>query len=341
MIRHYYYIIMCALVAVAVTSCREELCYDHYRRSAITLDYEREWERDYGEGLLGGWNAEDCGSSYDELRPGLPESVSMVVYPENDSLPSLYFLGRDGGEADLGAGQSDILFYNNDTEYVVIEESASLPQVSATTTTRSRSTLEPMHAGERTVSPPDVLYGAYINEVPEPSVHATTPMAVTMHPLVYTYVIRYVFDEGVEFVRLARGALAGMAEKVYLHSGATAPESATVLFDCEVTSWGVLAVVKTFGVPSFPGDHYGREGSEVDPSLDFMLNLEVLCSDGSIKTFSQDVTTQVRRQPRGGVLTMRGLYLIDEDHQVDSGFDVSVDDWGEWVDVELPSIEVQ
>lgn len=332
---------MCGVVGLISSSCREELCYDHHRRSAITLSYEQEWERDYGEGLAAAWDAATCGGEYDFHRPGIPESVSMVVYPRNDSVPSLYFLDCSGGEVDLGAGPYDILFYNNDTEYVVIDDEASLPDVSATTTTRSRSTLEPMHAGERTVSPPDVLYGSYTNEMPSPAVHATTPMEVTMRPLVYTYIIRYIFDEGIEYARLARGALAGMAEKVYLLSGATGPESATVLFDCEVTSWGVLAVVKTFGVPSFPGDHYGRDGSEVDPALDFVLNLEVLCSDGSIKTFQQDVTTQVRRQPRGGVITMRGLFLVDDEHQVDSGFDVSVDDWGEWTDVELPSIEVK
>lgn len=331
---------MCILAALALSSCREELCYDHYRRSAIALDYEQEWERDYGAGLSTGWKPEVYGDDYDTYRPGLPESVSMVVYPKNDTLPSLYFLGHTGGEVDLGAGPYGILFYNNDTEYVVIDESASLPQVSATTTTRSRSTLEPLHSGERTVSPPDVLYGAYTDSVPAPSVHAVTPMSVTMRPLVYTYVIRYIFDEGLEFVKLARGALAGMAEKVYLHNGATAPDAATVLFDCEVKPWGVLAVVKTFGVPDFPGDHYGRPGNEVNPAQNFMLNLEVMTADGSIKSFKQDVTTQVRRQPRGGVLTMTGLFVIDENNQVDSGFDVSVDDWGEWTDVELPNIEV-
>lgn len=333
--------ILCIFLgAIALTSCRQELCYDHFRRSQVTIDYEKEWERDYGENHAENWNDEACEGTYDSNRPGEPESVSMTVYPADGSQPALHFLDAKGGEVNLGEGPYDILFYNNDTEYIVINDAASLPDATATTTTRSRATLLPLHRGERTVSPPDVLYGAYISQVPPSGVHETTPMPVTMRPLVYTYIIRYEFEEGVEFVKLARGALAGMAEKVYLRDGSTGDDAATVLFDCEVTSWGVIAKVKTFGVPGFPGEHYGRDGAVVDPALRFTLNLEAMLPNGKIKTFEYDVTGQMQRQPRGGVITVSGLYVIDEESQVESGFEVDVDDWGDWTDVDLPTIEV-
>lgn len=324
------------LAAAALTSCRQELCYDHFRRSQVALDYEKEWERDYGENHAANWDEAACAGTYDSHRPGEPESVNMTVYPVDGSQPALHFLDARGGEVNLGEGPYDILFYNNDTEYIVINDAASLPEATATTTTRSRATLLELHRGERTVSPPDILYGAYTAQVPPSGIHETTPMPVTMRPLVYTYIIRYEFEEGLQFVKLARGALAGMAEKVYLRDGSTSTEAATILYDCEVTSWGVIAKVKSFGVPGFPGEHYGRDGGAVvDPSLRFTLNLETMLPNGKIKTFEYDVTSQMRRQPRGGVITVSGLYIIDEESQVDSGFEVDVDDWGEYEDIDL------
>ena len=329
------------LTATTLGGCREELCYDHTRRSAVALDYEREWERDYGMAHTQAWDEARWHGSYDSHRPATPEGVSMTVY-NADGSTTPYFLEPAGGDISLEAGKHDILFYNNDTEYIVINDAASLPDASASTTSRSRASLVAMHSGERTVSPPDVLYGAYADSVPEASLHAVTPMAVTMRPLVYTYVIRYEVTYGLDQVRLARGALAGMAEKVYLKDGHTGTESATVLFDCEPVADGddaIIARVKSFGVPAFPGEHYGRTDAAVDPSQRFTLNLEVLLPSGTIATYEADVTDQMRLQPRGGVLTMTDLYIIDEADQEESGFDVDIDDWGEWTDVDLPDVD--
>lgn len=327
------------LVAVTVVSilcsCREELCYDHTGSTAVTLDYEQEWERDYGMSHSASWDEEANGGTYDSHRPGLPESVAMTAYGSDDTKSSLHFLGAAGGETELPPGDYSLLLYNNDTEYIVINDEASLPDAAATTTTRSRSSLTPLHRGERTVSPPDVLYGAFTTQTAGSAPHSTSTISATMRPLVYTYIIRYKFDHGIEHVRLARGALAGMAEKVFLRSGATGAEAATVLFDCEVQPWGVLAKVKSFGVPSFPGDHYNRAEGEVDPDLTFTLNLEVMLPNGTIKSFERDITSQMRRQPRGGVIVVDGFIVVDEDAQVDSGFDVAVDDWGEYTDIDL------
>ena len=330
---------LCVLVLLAVTSCREDLCYDHFRNTAVSLSYEQVWERDYGMNHAQSWDTVANGE-YRSYCPSLPETVSMHAYSQESGESSLYFLDRQGGVAGLRSGKCDILLYNNDTEYVVVDDNASVAEMTATTTTRSRSTLNPLHSGERTVSPPDVLYGAYLTDMQGADPHRDTTLTAVLRPLVYTYIIRYEFDEGLEYAKLARGAIAGMAEKVMLKDGSTTSDKATVLFDCELCQWGFLARVTTFGVPSFPGEQF-REGAVVDPALDFKLNLEVLCANGKITTFEQDITSQVRKQPRGGLIVVKGLYLIDEDNQVDSGFDVSVDDWGEWTDVELPDIEIR
>ncbi|MDE6264417.1 MAG: DUF5119 domain-containing protein [Paramuribaculum sp.] len=336
--RAYYLNILFAASLLLLTSCREDLCYEHSQKAMISLSYEQEWERDYGMAHPANWNAETHGGDYDSHRPSLPESVNMHVYSQESGNTSLTFLGRDGGEANLGREQCDILLYNNDTEYVLIDDNASVVEMTATTTTRSRSTLEPMHLGERTVSAPDVLYGTYLTDVPKTEAHKETTMNAVLRPLVYTYIIRYEFEQGIEYAKLARGAIAGMAEKVFLKDGSTGSDKATVLYDCEIQPWGVIAKVNTFGVPDFPGEHY-RDGAVVNPALDFVVNLEVMCANGKIKTFEQNVTEQIRKQPRGGVLTVKGLAI--DGAGMNSGFNASVDDWGEWTDVELPGFEVK
>lgn len=337
--------VLASLVAgmLTLTSCRQDLCYDHFRRSTVTLSYEREWERDYGMKHVANWDETAMDGSYDSYRPSEPETVTMMVYPSNGTQPYNIFLGATGGQANLGEGPYDLLFYNNDTEYIVINDIASLPDATATTSTRSRGSLAPLHRGERTVSPPDVIYGAYRESVPDVGVHGSSSLESRLQPLVYTYVICYEINSGSEYVELSRGALAGMAEKVYLRNGATGPEAATVLFDCYMTDDGnVMANVRTFGVPSFPGDHYGRDG-EGDSKDNFALNLEVRLSDGSMQSFTFDVTEQLRNQPRGGVIKVGNINIEAPENPSGggSGFNAIVDDWGEWTDVYLPTTGVE
>lgn len=59
--------------------------------------------------------------------------------------------------------------------------------------------------------------------------------------------------------------------------------------------------------------------------------------NGKFKTFEFDVTDQVTGQPRGGVIVVKDIEISDEEGTEGSGsFDVTVDGWGEYIDVELP-----
>lgn len=182
---------------------------------------------------------------------------------------------------------------------------------------------------------PDMLYGAYMEEyTAEKKTLAPTELPVTLRPLVYTYMIRYEFESGQQYVALARGALAGMAETVYLNDGHTGETAATVMFDCTLEDYGAEALVQSFGVPDYPGEHYGRNGTD---GRRYSLNLEVRMVNGKFKTFEFDVTDQVKGQPRGGVIVVSGLSISnDEGLEGGGSFDVDVDGWGEWVDIPLP-----
>lgn len=304
----------------------------------MTFDtgWELAWERDYGRGWCGRWDAGVMGVAYEEFLPGVPEGITLLMY-NGEEEPAKTFLRPDGGEIILGEGVRSMLFYNNDTRYIVFDDMASASSARASTSTRTRASLPEMHAGERTINPPDALFGAFVAEVPAVELHENHESRVVMKPLVYTYLVRFTIDAGAEYVSLARGALAGMAESVMLRDGSTPDRTATILFDCEVKSWGAEAEVRSFGVAGFPDKYYARkaQGAARAPER-YSLNLELMLRNGRTKTFFFDVTDQLADQPRGGVIEVGGIEIGNEDISTDSGFDVKVDDWGEYEDIDLP-----
>ena len=189
----------------------------------------------------------------------------------------------------------------------------------------------------RSTNPPDMLYAAYVDKVPHVELHEVKGMPVTMKPLVYTYKIRYEFEKGLEHVGIARGAIGGMDESVFLRSGATSDEESVILYDCEGTDWGCLAHVQSFGIPGFPDKYYAPQTRD-DQRL-YTLNLEVRLTNGKIVDFDFDIADQIAKQPRGGVITVTGLKIDDEQVKPQPGqgaFDVDVEGWGEHEDIQLP-----
>ena len=319
---------------VLLGGCRKDLCYDHDLhglnvRVLLRPEWECEWERDYGRAWEENWPAEH-GMTYASLRPAAATGIVSFVYHEDGSRTERHLPG-EGGLLPMSEGEKSILFYNDDTRYIVFDGLNSWATASASTRTRSRFTYSEDHAGEKTVNAPDMLYGTWIDRYTAVPTSEPSPMAVTLRPLVYTYLIRYEFERGLEHVALARGALSGMAESVYLQDGHTGEETATILFECELKSYGVEVRLASFGVPGFPGDHYVQRDGQRQ-----MLNLEVMMKNGKLKEFEFDVTDQLSAQPRGGVITVGGLEVTDEEAGNESGFDVDVDGWGRYEDIELP-----
>lgn len=324
----------------ALTSCRHELCYNHFPTLSVSLTYEHEWERDYGMAHADNWDSGYHGFEYSSLRPDRPEWINLIRF-SNGGDSSEHFLTPDGGNVSLN-GDCTLLFYNGDTEYIVLSDMASLPDARASATSRSRSTipyLSERHPDTRSTNPPDVLYSAFIDRAPSVAAHETKYLPVKMQPLVYTYVVRYEFEYGLQHVNIARGALGGMAESVLLRDGSTSDEATIILYDCEMKSYGCEAHVRSFGIPGFPDEYYGKSRDEAG-ERPYSLNLEVLLKNGKMATFNFDITDQMEKQPRGGVITVSGLRI--EDYQNDpgdepsGGFNVDLSDWGDPIDIDLP-----
>lgn len=342
-ILRYYTIAVVLLVLTLSTACqRTELCYDHYPKATLAFTWEQEWERDYGMAHQTNWDAGYHGFDYDYMRPGTPGWVNLIKYRNNDSDGEHYF-GSDGGDILLHEdGGHSFLLYNGDTEYIVLSDMASLPDARASSTSRSRASIAYLmerHPGSRSSNPPDVLYSAFVEQVPSIGIHESKQLPIKMQPLVYTYVVRYEFEAGLEHVYLARGALGGMAESVYMRDGRTSEESNILLYDCEIMDYGCEAHVRSFGVPGFPDEYYGRSADDAD-LRPYTLNLEVLLTNGETMEFNFDVADQLKNQPRGGVITVSGLQIEESIGNTDSGFQVDVVDWPDRDVIDLP-VEVE
>lgn len=336
------YIPLLAGALTVLASCEhKELCFDHELhapKSAVHIqaEYEHEWElmSEGGTDWESMWK-EEFGLEYDELRPSIPEGLRIQFYHE-DGTGSTHNVVPEGDVLQVRPGQHSILLYNNDTEYIVFDDMGSFASARATTRTRTRSSylgnsyME--STDENTVNEPDMLYGSYIESYTAERKLETDELPVTMHPLVFRYLVRYKFSHGLEYVALARGALAGMAGAVWLNSGRTAEEPATILYDCTVEDFGAQACVHSFGIPDYPNELYTTRTERR-----YGLNLEVMLKNGKIKSFDFDVTDQVAAQPQGGVIEVDGIEITDEEGmEGGSGFDVDIDDWGEYEDIELP-----
>lgn len=331
---------ICMMAALLLTGCRKDLCYNHDEhaltvKTDIAATWELEWERDYGRAWTENWAAE-WEAAYDDFRPKAGEGIAAIIYHADNTSDERH-LEAEGGRLPMEEGIHSILFYNDDTEYIVFDDIASSATATASTRTRTRANFEGLHAEEPTISAPDMLFGRYMEDFVAERTLDPVNVPVEMRPLTYTYLLRYEFSHGLNYVALARGAVAGMAEKVYLMDGHTGPETATLLFDDgELKSYGVEKRIQSFGVPNHPGDDYTKVDGEPEPGT-YLLNLEVRLTNGKILTYNFDITDQMQDQPRGGVITVSGIEVSDEDGlEGGTGFQPNVEGWGEYEDIEIP-----
>lgn len=323
-----------------LTSCtHKELCYDHREHAHryhvnIVADYRYDWEECYG-GPDWKENWPEHYLAYDELRPEKPSGLRVVNYKDEEY--NIHNISADGGVVSLYEGENNILFYNNDTEYILFSRhmEGNRATTRATTRTKTRTTYvesKYANAGEETMTPPDMLYANYWDAYIPEKVLDPTPLGITLQPLVFTYKVRYEFAAGLEYVAIARGALTGMAKSVLMDTGETSAESATIIYDCNLTDYGANAFVTSFGVPDFPNINYPTR-----VPIRNALNLELLLKNGKLLTLDFDVTDQVQMQPHGGIIVVSGIEIKAEDGSQGSGaFDVDVNDWGEYEDIYLP-----
>ena len=343
-----------ALMLTATSCYHKELCLEHDEHALshslhLKFQYDQLWHEDYSYynnpdvDVDGKWVV-DLTQQFDrtmpQLLPELPGGIRVIDYAPGGE-QRLFNLRTEGGTISIAEGIHEFLFYNNDSQMIVIDSnSGSANEIVISTRSRVRSSYQGSpyaSRAENTVAAPDMLYFGYIDSYQTGEASATADTAtVLMRPLVCTYVIVFNFEQGAENVVLARGALSGMAGSVKLHNGETGTDDlATILFDCELLSEYAQAVVNTFGIPGYKLQ--STVIGNTDSSRRYGLNLELRLRNGNIVTFDYDVTDQVSLQPQGGVITIDDIIIDDSESETpSSGFSAEVEGWGEYKDFALP-----
>ncbi len=267
-----------------------------------------------------------------KLRPQEPSGLRTALYTGDkcitDNLPP------EGGVIYSPAGVHNFLFYNNDTEYVILYHSDSFDKAVATTRDISSESIKgegiiPNEGSLATVNQPDMLF---VSSSEDYFVDPELPfnyIATELHPVVFSYVIGFTFSEGVEYVSRARAALSGMAAGVYLHNSHTTSERVDINFACYKDGEGLQGVVRSFGVPDYPNE-------DTPFTLKYYLMVELFLINGKTKRFTVDVSPQMNFQPQGGVIWIDGLKVTPgEGGTSGGGFDVDVGEWGPGEDIEI------
>lgn len=338
------------IVLAVLTGCRKDLCYGHFNEVDLqlevvySLDWHLPWEVDWNENWPEDWEVD-----WEMIRPRTPESVRLHTFDaDSEAALSSHNLASNGGRVTLNSGRYHLLLYNSDTEGVLFEDMHAVHQASATTRARTRSAYSTRYPDEVTVSTPDDLFATFMPEyeLKQPasgeSLHQRINAELT--PRTWTYLIRYEFSSGQEFVTEAQAYLSGMAGRVCLKDGYTDEEHVvTLLLDCAPSDYGVETVTRSFGLPGFdyPMVKEGRMDDAEALSRVAGTNrllLEMKLRSGKIKVVEFDVTPQVRSQPRGGVIVVKDIIVTPEEGQGSdgSGFDGEVSDWEENIDVDIP-----
>lgn len=332
---------LCIIVLIA-TGCRKELIYEVEEvvpgyRMEFDIDWTLEWELSNGFEWSENWEDGMFDEDYEYYRPQKPAGFGVVLYDMDEDY--VYnremHLATDGdNRVTVDESTRALLFYSDDSDYINLSDLSKPHTAYASTGSRTRSSYNKLHSEERTVTPPDKLYGAYLEIYGLQMQEGYQQFKVTFKPLVYGYVIRFAIDTNKEYISLARGALAGMAEGIYLKDGRTSPTAATLLFDCDLKSYGVGTQLMTFGIPGHSLDTAGDTEGDTDRRYD--LTLELLLKNGKVLTYDFDVTDQVRNQPRGGVIFLEDIDIPDDIvKEPNSGFYPEVDDWGDMTDIYL------
>lgn len=339
------------LAGAAVSACDCDCCdcddpidgnWQWYR-TRIEADYDREWyipvtPRETPD-------LEGTGIKADDLVYPMPKGLRTVVFSTNGEVRS-YNMEASGGDVPMTELTSNLLFYNNDTEYIVINSPENFAEATATTRGRNPGSYSgnPSVGTDRQTQPvrsePDMLFRAALSEQAVDSTVAAAVsdpkelhiVPVTLTPAVYTYVVRFDFESGLEYAVAGAAALSGMSSGVNLSTGRTLEEPCTVMFDCEKTEKGMIGIVRSFGAPGY------RDGDELyQPTGRYGITLQLVLTNGKHISFNTDISPQLATQPAGGVVAVGGIKVSEEEAKPEGGgsFDVDVDPWGEPTDYEI------
>lgn len=329
----FLYLLLMVVSVLSVSCEHKDLCFDHPPHAhraeyELRLAFDCEWYYNLENHIEWEqcWN-EEFGVAYEDICPREPDGVRVHVYNEDDCTETVRNLTKQNATIRFSdEAHYDLLFYNNDTEYILFQELDSFNTAYATT--------RGSQGRNGVMNAPDMLFGAYLDSLFVEKKAIPDTLTVVLRPLVFTYLLRFEVSEGAELIESANGVLSGMAAGVSLGTGHTSELSGSLAFQCTMQGdYGTQGLVRSFGIPDYPNPHYASRGEDDECKQE--LYLQVQLTTGKTETFKFDITGQMLKQPRGGVILIEDIELGKGSQVSGGGFDVGVDDWGEKFEVEL------
>jgi len=246
----------------------------------------------------------------------VPESVRAIFYPTDGSTPSVFNISATGGTVQVPMGEYTVLLFNNDTEYIKLQNSESLSTIEAYTSLLLKAGDTKSFPEQNIVNMPDLFYASLLQSYKLTADEASTVIEMTPQAKVSDFEV-LIQVIGIENVSSATGYMSGVAGSYFPGLDSLPVTSSAIAFDFgqESTNY-ISATVRTFGM------------SRTEPQENiFRLYLTLI--NGETEYYDFDVTDQLKVDLSADVIVTIPDSIVVEDvsSSTGSGFNATVDDW--------------
>lgn len=380
--RHHRHIAPWVFVALLLTSiitgCQRKDLY-LAQRGMLSIDvsvYDIQLDLLWGVDWQTKWQYLWDESLYGPIGYTEPTGVRANVYAINEASQRIKYttrnLPKEGGQVSLTTNQTyDMVFFNNDTEYILFSTDDSTYYY-ATTRGNTKASYTRSYAN---YNQPDQLFGTYLHDLyvtddPEAYQVETTPdgsliyvfdVEASLTPYTYIYLCQVMLlnneDDAGKRINGAEGVtISGLAGGVDLFTRTTDSTHIVAITQDDIkplqenrdltlpngtnVEADIFATrIMTWGLPGINPMEHTRTPILTKDSVHMAVGLKL--RNGTVYPLQQNITEQMQQHPTGGVITL----IIDAAEIPDSiigekpkpggGFDASVDNWENEIEADI------
>lgn len=380
--RHRRHIVPWVFVALLLTSiitgCQRKDLY-LAQRGMLSIDvsvYDIQLDLLWGTDWKTQWQYLWDESLYGPIGYTEPTGVRANVYAINEASQRIKYttrnLPKEGGQVSLTTNQTyDMVFFNNDTEYILFSTDDSTYYY-AITRGNTKASYTRSYAS---YNQPDQLFGTYLHDLyvtddPEAYRVETTPdgsliyvfdVDASLTPYTYIYLCQVMLlnneDDAGKRINGAEGVtISGLAGGVDLFTRTTDSthivsitqddikplqenRDLTLPNGTNVEADIFAARIMTWGLPGINPMEHTRTPILTKDSVHMAVGLKL--RNGTVYPLQQNITEQMQQHPTGGVITLVidaaeiPDSIIGEKPKPGGGFDASVDNWENEIEADI------
>ena len=341
--------------------------YDFQLELLWGVDWQTRWQYLWDESLYG------------PVGYTMPTGVRANVYSINQTNKRVKYttrnLPKNGGQVSLTTNSSyDLVFFNNDTEYILFStDDSSYFYATTRNNVRAASPSEEFaHFNQ-----PDQLFGTYLHDLyvtddpddyekvvkEDGTVYYVYEIEATLVPYTYIYLCQVILlnnkdESGLRITGAEEIAVSGLSGGMDLFTRTTNANNIVAISQEDVKplqedrnltlpdgtqAKGDIfgARIMTWGLPGVnPMERLSTRGEiELDNPVNMYIGLKL--RNGSTYVMEKDITDQLKQYPAGGIVTIVidsseiSDDIIGEKPKPGGGFDASVDKWGNEINSDI------